>query len=54
MRFRITILKGEQIIECKIFDKRDEATQFIEEFKAEPKPYKPIKNKVYHTMEGLQ
>ena len=56
--FKITILKKnnkgiEKKIDIQRFEKREDAEIFIKEWKAEIKPYKVKKDKIYYTMEGL-
>lgn len=57
-KYRITIFElnsrgKEQITDCKIFDNRLDAEEFIVSKKAEPKPYKIGKNKAYFEMSGI-
>ena len=57
-KYLITIIKQnskgvEKIIDNGLFETRLEANNFIDKHQSELKPYKTIKNKVYHTTEAI-
>jgi hypothetical protein len=57
-KFKISIIKKnnkgiEKIHDIQVFESRDEAVAYIDAHNAEVLPYKPIKQKVYYTMEGI-
>ena len=57
-RYKITLFKlnskgKEQIIKCEIFNNRVDAMEFIENNKAEPKPYKMKKCCINYQMSAL-
>lgn len=54
-KYLITIFKQnskgvDKIIDNGLFENRLDAENFIDKHKSELKPYKTVKNKVYHTM----
>lgn len=55
INYKITLWKlnskgKEQIIECKIFNERYKAIEFLESYNAEPKPYKMQKDVINYVM----